>query len=69
MTHTIAAFVAASLLLQPLLATVANAEPAWHPKRKALQDSYIACKARLSKDPPCANVWTKHCARLCGGRY
>jgi hypothetical protein len=68
MAYRIAAFVA-SLMLLALLAPAANAEPAWHPKRKALQDSYIACKARLSKEPPCANVWTKHCARMCGGRY
>lgn len=69
MTLRIVTCLAAALFVLPLFAPVANAEQGWAPRRKAAQENYLACKMRLSKEPPCANVWTKHCARMCGGRY
>lgn len=69
MTLKTVACLAAALFLLPLIAPAANAEPGWTPRRKAAQEKYLACKMRLSKEPPCMNVWTRHCAQMCGSRY
>ena len=41
---------------------------AWTKNQIARHERYLACKARLQKDPPCNQVWTRTCARRCGGR-
>ena len=47
-----------------------NSSPAaaWTKSQIARHERYLACKARLQKDPPCNQVWTRTCARRCGGR-
>lgn len=41
---------------------------AWTKGQIARHERYLACKVKLQKDPPCNQVWTRHCARRCGGR-
>ena len=41
---------------------------AWTKNQIARHERYLACKARLQKDPPCNQVWTRHCVRMCRGR-
>jgi hypothetical protein len=50
-------------------ASLAAAEPAWKPSRAKQQQKYLACKARLEKEPPCNQNWTRQCVKMCGGRY
>ncbi len=57
---------AASLLAT---ATFAQAEPGWSQRQLTAQQRYLACRARISKEPPCTQNWTRYCARQCGARY
>ena len=41
---------------------------AWTKGQIARHERYLACKVKLQKDPPCNQVWTRYCARRCGGR-
>ena len=56
------------LALFGLLGFDSSPAAAWTKYQIARHERYLACKARLQKDPPCNQVWTRHCARLCGGR-
>ena len=38
-------------------------------KQIARHERYLACKAKLQKDPPCMQVWTRHCARMCNAIF
>ena len=33
------------------------------------KESYAACKAKLSKVPPCNSNWTRACAAQCGSKF
>jgi len=42
---------------------------AWTKGMQARQERYLACTARIRKDPPCNQYWTRYCARQCHARY
>ena len=42
---------------------------AWTKNQTARQERYLACRARIQKDPPCNQNWTRYCARQCHARY
>jgi hypothetical protein len=35
----------------------------------ARQERYIACTARVQRDPPCNRIWTRYCPRECNALY
>jgi hypothetical protein len=37
----------------------------WTKGQIARHERYLACKARITKDPPCNQNWTRYCARQC----
>lgn len=41
------------------------AQAAFTAKQLAAHQRYLACKARLQRDPPCTQSWTRYCARQC----
>lgn len=60
----------AGLALLGLLGTDATpAAAAWSKKHLAQQERYLACRARIQRDPPCHQNWTRYCARQCHARY
>ncbi len=38
-------------------------------KQNARQERYLACTARVQRDPPCNQIWTRYCARECHALY
>jgi len=38
---------------------------AWTKGQIARHERYLACKARIQRDPPCNQNWTRYCARQC----
>ena len=60
--------VGAACLVPALLGLAAfDSTPAaaWTKGQIARQERYLACKARIPKDPPCNQNWTRYCARQC----
>ena len=41
------------------------AQAAFTAKQLAAHQRYLGCKARLQRDPPCTQNWTRYCARQC----
>ena len=41
----------------------------WTKGQIARHQRYLVCKARITKDPPCNQYWTRYCARQCHARY
>jgi len=35
----------------------------------ARQERYLACTARVDRDPPCNPIWARYCARECHALY
>ena len=61
---------AGAACLVALLALAAfDATPAaaytWTKGQIARHERYLACKARITKDPPCNQTYTRYCARQC----
>ena len=46
-------------------APASPAQAAFTAKQLAAHQRYLACKARLQRDPPCTQGWTRYCARQC----
>jgi len=42
---------------------------AWTQNQIARQERYLACTARVQRDPPCNQIWTRYCARECHALY
>jgi|GEM_PF-4404519 len=38
-------------------------------EKSAGKGGYAACKAKLSKEPPCSSNWTRACAAQCGSKF
>jgi len=38
-------------------------------KQNARQERYLACTARVQRDPPCNRIWARHCPRECHALY
>jgi len=55
----------ATLGLAGFDATPAKAEWTWTKGQIARHERYLACKARITKDPPCNQNYTRYCARQC----
>jgi hypothetical protein len=59
----------AAFALLGVLAIDSTPAPAWTKNQTARQERYLACRARIQKDPPCNQNWTRYCARQCHARY
>jgi hypothetical protein len=63
---------AACLVTLALLGSVgfaSTAAAAMTKQQIARHERYLACKAKLQQDPPCQQVWTRHCARMCNAIF
>jgi hypothetical protein len=43
--------------------------PAWTKGQIARHERYLACKTKITKDPPCNQNWTRYCARQCNALF
>jgi hypothetical protein len=66
---TFGRLIATGLTALALVGTLAlapfPAQAAFTEKQLAAHQRYLACKARLQRDPPCTQNWTRYCARQC----
>jgi len=63
---------AGSLLALAILGAVASVTApahAWTKGQRAVQEHYLACRAKIQQEPPCNQNWTRYCARQCHARY
>ncbi len=67
--HRAGAAVAALALLGLLACDSTPAAAAWTKKHLAQQERYLACRARIQREPPRNQNWTRYCARQCHARY
>ena len=53
------------LALLGLLGFDSTSAAAWTKGQIARHERYLVCKARIQRDPPCNQNWTRYCARQC----
>lgn len=41
----------------------------WTKGQIARNERYLACKARITRHPPCNQNWTRYCARQCNAIF
>jgi hypothetical protein len=59
----------AALALLGLARFASTPAEAWTNNQIARQERYRACTARVQRDPPCNQIWTRYCARECHALY
>ena len=59
----------AALALVGALGLDATLAVAWTNNRIARHERYVACTARVERNPPCNRIWTRYCPRECHALY